>query len=144
MNKYKEIIKNILIEEFSKINNVNYYFRSSNLLIKVNIKRLIPSLINQCSYFEAGINSNLRFQKRNNCYFWLSYDHLWLKFEKETSLKYDVIQSLVKSVLEEGFNLKGMTPLHPDALSADALEEGFNLKGMTPTYNKYTLMLFSI
>jgi hypothetical protein len=137
----KEIVRNILIEEFSKINNVNYHFRTTNFLIKVNTKRLIPSLVNQCIYFEAGINKQWKFQHRKNGYFWLSNIHIWSKFEKETGLNYAEVQSLVKDVLEEGFNLKGITPLLHQYQQVYLLEEGFKLKGITPVGTTFALAL---
>jgi hypothetical protein len=133
---HKEIVRNILIEEFSKINNINYHFGYPNLLIKVNTKKLVPSLVNQCTYFEAGINSEYRFDYTKNytknSRFWLSYNNFWLKFEKETKLKYVEIQQLVKNVLEKGFKLKGITPSTSSLLRRPELEKGFKLKGITP------------
>jgi hypothetical protein len=108
MKNHKKIILQILIEEFSKINNVNYYFRYENLSIKVNTKQLILGLINECDHFEAGIKTDSRIDYLKGTYFWLSYRHIWSKLEEATNLDYGEIQKVLTEVLIESFQLKKM------------------------------------
>jgi len=107
----KQIIKEIIIEEFSKCNNFNYQIEIGNLYLSVNTKKLYPSLINNSSYFEGGVESEWRFEKYKSKNFYLSYNGIWSKFEEKTKLQYTEIQSIVKDVLEEGFKLKEITPI---------------------------------
>jgi len=105
----KQFIKDILIEEISKCNNFNYKIEIGNLNLIVNTKKLYHSLIDNSFYFEGGVGSECRFEKYESKYFFISYN-IWSKFELETGLKYDEIQSIVKYVLEKNFKIKGIIP----------------------------------
>ena len=52
-------------------------------------------------------------QNEKTGYFWCSFDHYWLIFEKEFELKYTEIQSFTKGMAERYFKLKDLTPIVP-------------------------------
>ena len=45
-----------------------------------------------------------------NGHLWCRYSSIWTVFEKEYSMKYNDIQSLIKNQVEEHFKCKGVTP----------------------------------
>jgi len=126
----KQIIKDILIEEFSNCNNFNYYIKIDKLNLFVNTKVLFRILIDNSSWFEGGIDSKRLFKQYENRFFYVSYNDIWSKFEKETKLKYLEIQSIVKDILEEGFKIKGITPQSYVPFKIMLFEEGFKIKGI--------------
>ena len=54
--------------------------------------------------------------EKKNRYFCVDYDVIWSFFNKVFSMETDEIQRLMKTWLEETFNLKGFTPLWPSGL----------------------------
>jgi hypothetical protein len=111
MKDHEKIIQEILIESFSKINNVNYYFVYENFSIKVNTKRLFISLVNKCDHFEGGSGTNCHIEYLRNIYFWMSYRHIWSRLEEKTKLDYGQLQNLLEKVLIERFELNKMPML---------------------------------
>jgi len=63
---------------------------------------------------------------------WCSYKHIWGVFEKEYSMQYSDIQSLIKLLVEEHFKCKGITPLLDYTFARHWVEEHFKCKGITP------------
>ena len=65
-------------------------------------------------------------------YLWCSYVNVWSVFESEFKLGYDEIKSLIKSMVEEHFKMKGVTPISLAIKQLMKVEEHFKMKGVTP------------
>ena len=63
---------------------------------------------------------------------WCSRNRVWSFLEKEYSLNYNEIESLIKDMLEKHFNLRGVTPSVLGSVYCIRLEKHFNLRGVTP------------
>ena len=69
-----------------------------------------------------------------NQHFWYSYYRILEIFrENYYSINYNDFQEVMKSILEEPLNLKGVTPNVSINPSVMPLEEPLNLKGVTPS-----------
>ena len=51
------------------------------------------------------------YQDKKNGYVYLNYDRIWSFFELVFRYNYQQIQGLIKTWLEETYNLRGITPL---------------------------------
>ena len=56
-------------------------------------------------------NDELQFEyNTKNGHLWCRYSSIWSVFEEEDGMKYNEIQSLIKTQVEEYFKCKGVTP----------------------------------
>ena len=67
-----------------------------------------------------------------NQHFWCSFYRVWIVFLNKYSINNVDFQEVMKSILEEHLNLKGVTPKCISSTIAEALEEHLNLNGVTP------------
>ena len=49
-------------------------------------------------------------QDQNSGYLWVSYTKIWSVFETRFNMEYQQIQGLIKAMVEETYNLRGVTP----------------------------------
>jgi hypothetical protein len=90
---------------------------------------------------KSTINSNILIYNKNGDvlynynektrYLWINYDKIWSVFISKFDLNYYEIKVLTKGMLEEHFNLKGITTIPIVTALVGWLEEHFNLKGIT-------------
>ena len=69
-----------------------------------------------------------------NQHFWYSYDRVWGVFYEKYSINYYDFQDVMKSVLEEHLNLKGVTPQGTQFRFVTRLGKHLNLNGVTPNH----------
>lgn len=63
---------------------------------------------------------------------WIRYDKIWSVFEREYQMVFDSIQTFIKHLVEEHFELKGVTPGRFRYPVRRLVEEHFELKEVTP------------
>ena len=66
--------------------------------------------------------------------FWYSYYRIWVVFSEKYSINHDDFQEVMKSILEEHLNLKGVIPLAYLLKHCFVLEEHLSLNGVTPAF----------
>lgn len=69
-----------------------------------------------------------------NRYLWIDYYRVWSILRTEYQLNDNDIQRLIKTLVEEYFNCKGVTPLCIRHVRRFEVEEHFNCKGVTPVF----------
>lgn len=71
------------------------------------------------------------FDFKNN-YLWLNYSSVWSVLEREYSLNYSNVQSLVKILVEDHFKCREVTPTFDESKTWYMVEEHFKRRGVTP------------
>ena len=61
-------------------------------------------------YYDVDGMGTVFEQDFKNNYLWVSYTHIWSAFEIEFLMKHAEIQSLIKGMVEETLNWRGLTP----------------------------------
>lgn len=84
------------------------------------------------SVFWMGKDGNVMFEQdfKNDC-LRCSYALVWSVFQSEYRLQYTEIQALVKSVVEEHFKQKALTPRQLHLVGERPVEEHFKQKTLT-------------
>lgn len=96
------------------------------LEIKINLRKYPDSIF---FFKEDDFYFEYDFKNKN---FWVSYDKVWRVFENEYSMKFSEIQSFIKTQVEQGFKLEGITPQFLSGLHPVQVEQCFKLEGVTP------------
>jgi hypothetical protein len=78
-------------------------------------------------FFFKGNNSWFEYNTKNK-YLYCSYEFVWSVFEKEFGLKYDEIQLLIKTLVEEYFECTDITPFPISTDMVELAEEYFKRK----------------
>ena len=121
----KELVKQEIIEIFEKYKS-NVRFLDENY----NVSKYPTShfeIFNDDGDWLFYIDYDSKNQR-----FWYSYHKVWMVFKGKHSINIDDFQEVMKSILEEHLNLKGVTPLMYNYMHHYQLEEHLNLKGVTP------------
>jgi hypothetical protein len=71
-------------------------------------------------------------QDLKNMDLWVSYNMIWVIFEKVFGMEYNEIESFIKGMVEEYLNWKGFTPPLRSHVLHLLVEEYLNWKGFTP------------
>ena len=106
-----------------------YWFYDEQFVRKIKLCRLsgekieLPSNVNGICLFDQDIK---------NKYLHCDFDEIWTVFNKEYSDKYDDVQRLIKSWLEEAAKMKVYIPHSYHFKSAYWLEEEAKMKVYTP------------
>lgn len=74
--------------------------------------RVEPDKPGRVFYDVDGMGTVFKQDFENN-YLYVSYYHIWSAFEIEFSMKHAEIQSLIKGMVEETLNWRGLTPVVP-------------------------------
>ena len=69
-------------------------------------------------------------QNEENGYLWCQYDRVWSVFEREYGGNYADIQSIIKSLMERHYNLRGLTPSRFIHMQNLEMERHYNLRGI--------------
>ena len=123
----KELVKKEILEMLEKYkSNVRFLDEGENVS-KYPTSRF--EIFNENGVWLFDIDYN-----EKNQHFWYSYDRVLDVFNVKYSINYDDFQDVMKSVLEEHLNLKGVTPSGSQFRFVTRLGEYLNLKGVTPNH----------
>ena len=99
----KELVKQEILEMLEKYKS-NVRFLDENYKVsKYPTSRF--EIFNENGDWLFDINYNSKNQR-----FWYSYHRVWMVFNGRYTINYDGFQEVMKSILEERLNLKGVTP----------------------------------
>jgi len=79
------------------------------------------------------------YQHDKNGYVYINYNEIWSFLKSIFGLESEQIKGVITHLLEETYNLKGLTPTRSDMYFVNLLEETYNLKGLTPNSSNFTL-----
>ena len=63
---------------------------------------------------------------------WCQTDRVWSVFQANYSPNYAEIQTIIKSLMERHYKLRGLTPNVPATVDAQQMERHYKLRGLTP------------
>ena len=123
----KELVKKEILEMLEKYKSNVRFLDEIYKVSKYPTSRF--EIFNDDGYWLFEIDYDSKNQR-----FWYSYHRVWMIFNDKYSINRNDFQEVMKSILEEYLNLKGVTPNEIGATSSAKLEEYLNLKGVTPNH----------
>ena len=99
----KELVKKEILEMLEKYKSNVRFLNENGDVSKYPTSRFEIFDENRDWLFDINYDSK-------NQHFWYSYYRVWVVFNDKYSINYDDFQEVMKSILEEHLNLKGVTP----------------------------------
>ena len=123
----KELVKQEILEMLEKYKS-NVRFLNKNCEVS-NYPTSRFEILNENGEWLFDIDYDSK-----NPRFLYSYYRIWVVFSEKYSINHDDFQEVMKSILEEHLNLKGVIPLAYLLKHCFVLEEHLSLNGVTPAF----------
>jgi len=118
-------VLNTIISQPEKTKEQRFFELLNGMQLKFDFEKYRDRL-----FFFRGDEVWLEYNLKDK-YLWVS-PKKWEVFEDEYNMENNEIQTLIKGIVEQHFNLKGVTPSPKYSEDPYLVEQHFNLKGVTP------------